>query len=625
MINHIYRKRVLVNIILSFFFLFPFQKLKAQSEYDFEVIQYTVKCYANKEKSTTTVTVILQINNQNGLHATKISIPYNKQRRIRSLKGSILNMKGDVIRKLKNNEIDDVSALSEYAFYNDINRKKFELVHNQYPYRVFYEYTLEEKEFFSIIDWTPVEYYNVPTWKAELFLTIPTEYKVNIFQKDIEPYKVETTDNITNYQWKCTYDEIIDNEVYSPPRRSLLPNVKIVPLNFTYDVDGSLNNWIEYGNWEYELISELSDLPEAEKEKVFRIIDAKATKKEQIKALYYYLQDNTRYIYVQIEQGGMKPYPASYVALNKYGDCKALTNYMMALLKLIEVESYYTNIILDNNPPDIITHFPSMQFNHVLLVVPFEEDTIFLECTSKNDPFGYVGTSIQNRHAFIIMQDNSHMIKTPKSSINDQKIVRNIIINCSPGHCTTELDFRYKGFYYEWLNDLNSYSNINELSKKIHRFIPFKNYNLDDWNIYKQHRDTAKINLNANITLSHYIKTYDDKWIMELLPIISLKLESPDERQTPLKINYPLFIVDSIQYKYSNNLDFIDTKEKLITSEFGKYEIEFKETDEGLLVTRYLILYIVYCPVKKYEDFYNFIQEIKQFENNINIILKKNE
>jgi hypothetical protein len=105
-----------------------------------------------------------------------------------------------------------------------------------------------------------------------------------------------------------------------------MPLVLIAPTNFHYGVDGCTKDWVSFGNWQYQLNEGLDVLPQNEKNTISTLIKGITNKKEIVKVLYHYLQDNTRYINVLLGVGGYKPHPATYVSENKYGDCKALTN-----------------------------------------------------------------------------------------------------------------------------------------------------------------------------------------------------------------------------------------------------------------------------------------------------------
>src|SRR5690606_13605749 len=129
---------------------------------------------------------------------------------------------------------------------------------------------------------------------------------------------------------------------YAPSPLEYLPAVMVVPKHFEYIKNGSFKDWVSFGNWQFDIMQGLNELPDKEKNKIQSILKDIDQDKEKIKALYHYLQDETRYINITIETGGLKPYPANYVAKNKYGDCKALTNYFKSILDYINIPSYYS-------------------------------------------------------------------------------------------------------------------------------------------------------------------------------------------------------------------------------------------------------------------------------------------
>ena len=84
-------------------------------------------------------------------------------------------------------------------------------------------------------------------------------------------------------------------------------------------------------------------------------------------------------------------YDAEYVARNKYGDCKALSNFMIALLKEAGIKGYPVTIWGGEDEREFVTDFPSHQSNHIICAVPVEKDTVWLECTDQFLPAGYLG------------------------------------------------------------------------------------------------------------------------------------------------------------------------------------------------------------------------------------------
>ena len=72
---------------------------------------------------------------------------------------------------------------------------------------------------------------------------------------------------------------------------------------------------------------------------------------------------------------------------------------MVAMLKEVGIKAYYTTIKAGQNATDIDVDFPSHQSNHIIVAVPNNHDTLWLECTDQTNPFGYLGTFTGDRKA----------------------------------------------------------------------------------------------------------------------------------------------------------------------------------------------------------------------------------
>jgi hypothetical protein len=59
--------------------------------------------------------------------------------------------------------------------------------------------------------------------------------------------------------------------------------------------------------------------------------------------------------------------------------------------------------------------FPENGFNHVILCVPDQKDSVWLECTSSSNEFNELGTFTENRYALLITDEGGALVPTPKS------------------------------------------------------------------------------------------------------------------------------------------------------------------------------------------------------------------
>src|SRR4051794_16199064 len=102
-----------------------------------------------------------------------------------------------------------------------------------------------------------------------------------------------------------------------------------------------MNTWNDFGKFIYELNKGRDQLPDAMVKKVQEMTANAATTQDKIRILYKYLQDNTRYVSIQLGIGGFQTMEAASVAKTGYSDCKGLSNYMYSLLKAAGIPSNY--------------------------------------------------------------------------------------------------------------------------------------------------------------------------------------------------------------------------------------------------------------------------------------------
>lgn len=564
------------------------------------------------------------INDRFAEEAAKISIPYAKNNKIQDLQAFIKDKHGKIVRTLKKNEITDRSDISGISLYEDNMVREFWLNHSEYPYTICYSYQQEEKEFLYIDHWIPVLDQHIPTISAELRLTVPSNYPISVSQGNIPDPVITTEGNNTIYCWKASYTNLLPVETLSPPIHDYLPYVKIIPQEFKYDKKGSFRDWVSFGNWETALLKGLNDLPDSERMKIDLLVNNRDDQEEVIRALYHYLQDETRYINVSIDKGGLKPYPASYVSVNKFGDCKALTNYMKALLELYHIPSYYTSVYAGENIREIDKEFPSQQFNHVILFIPLEGDTIWLDCTSKG-PFNYTGTFTQNRDAFAIAQDNSHFVTTPALSAEEVRCIRNIQVELS-GTGITQVTFEnsYRGSKFELLSQLEKGVSKNNQKQYIQDYIAGNKHELITYEIVPSNRDDTYKQINFTTHSPHLMTIYGNDMILSAPDLSLPDLEKPDKRVLPLQINYPIYETDTVTYIIPDHLSPVHTlSHHDIENKFGHYKVSYLHGNGELKMFRSLLIHPGKYDPEDYASFFHFINAIKDIQNSSPLLLNQ--
>lgn len=203
--------------------------------------------------------------------------------------------------------------------------------------------------------------------------------------------------------------------------KNYLPYVRLAPNRFQMeDYAGDMTSWKQFGVWNASLAGTVNTLPEARKAFFINLVKNAATDREKAELIYRYLQQNMRYVSIQLGIGGWKPFAASFVDEKKYGDCKALSNYMQSALAAVGVKSCNTLIYWDQRLSNKVSNaltddFPISRFNHMMLCIPQPKDSIWLECTSTTRNFGEISSGTQNRKALMITENGGVLVQTPIS------------------------------------------------------------------------------------------------------------------------------------------------------------------------------------------------------------------
>ena len=353
----------------------------------------------------------------------ELAVYYDALNRVNYLRGAVYDAQGHLLHQLKGAEVGDQGlGSSGGSFMTDLRIRYADLRQPTTPYTVEFDYEIASENTLFYPDWQPQEEENVSLESATLQVTTPLPLR---FEEQLLPAGAASAPvvagNQTTYHWQLANRPAMEAEPLSPPLSELLPAVHLAPATFEVQgYAGSLDSWQNLGLWTYQLGKGRDVLPPALTAKMAQLMVSDPDPRARARKVYEYLQSSTRYVSIQLGLGGWQTAPATTVATGGYGDCKALSNYTCAMLKAAGLPAYVALVWGGTNHPDVRASFPSSQFNHVILCMPLAAhgstpaDTVWMECTSQTEAFGYMGSFTGNRHALLLTPEGGRLVATPR-------------------------------------------------------------------------------------------------------------------------------------------------------------------------------------------------------------------
>lgn len=612
------------SLTILIIFLLEFESFAKE---DVLVVEYKTKVEVLGKTIKESETITLQINSADALDYADVRLTYNsKLEKFKLKEASITDLEGNIIRKIKNKEISERSSGSTSStFHSDRMIQSLDFRWTEFPYRLTYTYERTSNQFMFVAYWLPIMFDDVQHLNYSLEVDLSENYPVNIKSQGELEYSAQKLDGRITHLWKSKEAFEYKYQKYSPHTRSISPGVFVVPENLFFDIEARQSTWTEYGDWIYNLNRGLDELTDEDLYQVKKLTQGIDDPREKIRVLYHYMQDRTRYINIPLGTGGMKPYPAKYVCENKYGDCKALTIYMQALLKAAGIKSYGVDVFAGAKPYHFDTSISGQFFNHIILCVPLENDTIWLENTSQISPFNYLGTFTQGRNVIIIDSAKSHIIKTPSISKEESLLDSRseIVLNADKSE-SGKVVLRSKAGYFERLNSALKNYDDNDKKELIQSYLGLQNAEIEEWSIEKKDRDSKSISVHCTYTEKNTFKEIANKTVIYVDAIGIPSFENPEERIYDVQFNYPIFKVDTFVYDITalNKKDLNLPEDTDVSTEYGDFKIEFSGSDNMIVIRKEFYLKKGVIPVSEYEQFHAFVSESRKQDRKTRIILK---
>ena len=474
---------------------------------------------ANKKEGKVIVNSVLKermLNINNRITTTKYA-DYNNESSIEKIK---VKNRGDRDVAVG---VSDEFYKSNDLFYNDVKLKYFNLT---FPIQG-YSYSYEVQKTYKDIKYFTSMYFNdeCPNILKEIVITVPNWLDIELREFNFAGNNIVKTivndpkEEVTIYTYKMENVPAISKEGAIPGRSYIYPHILMLAKSFkvkdkTFPLFSSTADLYK---WYKSLVDLMKDDTAVMKEKVAELTAKAKTDEEKIKNIFYWVQDNIRYIAFEDGIAGFKPDESNNVFTKRYGDCKGMGNLTKQMLKLAGFDARLTwvgtkHIAYDYSVPSICVD------NHMICTLLYKGKKYFLDGTEKYNSFGEYAERIQNKEVLIEDGDKFIVEKVPKVSADFNKEIykANFVIENEKlkGVCNRTANGEARASFLQIFNSFET----NKKGETLEKYLSSHEKNIEVNDIKTSDLKNRDLNLTIdyNILISNKVSNFDKDMYIDL-------------------------------------------------------------------------------------------------------------
>jgi transglutaminase-like putative cysteine protease len=343
--------------------------------------------------------------------------------------------------------------------------------------------------------------------------------------------------------------------------------------------------------WYSSLTKQLKTKSEVFAPAVNELIKGKTTDEDKIKAIYYWVQDNIRYIAFEDGIAAFKPDEAHAVFEKRYGDCKGMANLMKEMLKVAGYDARLTwigtrRILYDQSIPSLAVN------NHMICTLLLNGKKYYLDATEKYIPFGQNAQRILDRPVMIENGDTfiaDKIVETDKNrDIDSRKIKASIQGEDLQGTYVINLKGEAKkNFLYEY-----NYTKNDRKDEFMETFISHGNKNVKTSNLKLPDLKErgGPLDLQCDLVYAGAVSSFNNEYYIDIDPAKNFKdwiIE--DTRQSDVDFGERIYKKTSVELQIPKGFTVAHLPEQIVVSEPEfSFNIQYKLAGNNIVYTKEL-------------------------------------
>ena len=381
------------------------------------------------DKIKTHVRLVYKILRPSGRDYGMAAVSFNPHRKITGLRGWCIPVQGKDY-EVKDKEAVEV-ALPKIAgseLISDVKEKRLQIPAPDPGSVVGYEY--EEDEQPMVLQDVWMFQREIPGRELHYSLQLPSgwEYKASwINSAEIKP----APGGNNHWEWVMNDVKGIRKEAEMPPIEGVAGQMIVSFFPPGGASRNGFTGWLEMGNWYSNLTNGRRDASPEITQQVAALTASARTPLDKMKALAQFVQNDIRYVAIELGIGGWQPHAASEVFVHRYGDCKDKATLLSSMLSQVGIESFY--VVINSERGYVTPEVPANVggFNHVVLAIKLPANVsdlslvatiqhprlgtlLYFDPTNELTPFGEIGGYLQANYGLLVTSEGGELVELPR-------------------------------------------------------------------------------------------------------------------------------------------------------------------------------------------------------------------
>jgi hypothetical protein len=465
------------------------------------------------------------------------------------------------------------------------------------------------------------------TYNKTIIITVPKWLQIqfkefNFKQSNIALQVAENKNGDSVFTYTATNLKSNKAESNSLGPTYFLPHlmVQIKEANPNSDTKLTYFNTIaDQYNWYKNIVSLLQTNKQIIKQQATSITNASKTNIDKIKDIFYWVQNNIRYLAFEDGIAGFKPDEAHEVLRKKYGDCKGMANLTKELLMAAGFDARLcwigTNHIAHNySTPNLSVD------NHMICALVYEGKTYYLDATEKYIGFNEYAERIQGRQVLFENKATYTLSNVPNTSFTQNKDYEKRILTIDALNLKGTAEHEWAGEEKATLLYKINTTKKDNVKEAFTKFLADHNANYTITNLTTSNLDNwdKSISASYNIDYKNALSAFDKDLYIDV--DFRKEFEKFDfdtsKRKTDYLLNYKYNIIHETEIALPTNATINSLPNKLVINNNNvQIEAQYTISNNKLFYKKFIrilnpVIKLTEMPIwnegiKKLKDFYS--------------------